>query len=195
MSKTYTVKRRGKTPQTADIDTPLWGGSFGISGKAELSYDDKALYVRLSATERDIRAELKEPLDQPCRDSCLEFFFSPVDGDSRYFNVEFNPNALMFLGFGAGRDTLIRLMPMSDSLFSAESRKTGDGWEIEYAIPHAFVRLFFPTYAPARGYKMHGNFYKCGDETKNEHYLSWNPVRSDLPDFHRQSDFGTIIFD
>ena len=41
---------------------------------------------------------------------------------------------------------------------------------------------------------MYGNFFKCGDLTEQAHYLSWNPVTSEQPDFHRPQDFGLLRF-
>jgi len=38
------------------------------------------------------------------------------------------------------------------------------------------------------------NFYKCGDDTSKRHYLSWNPVKTPNPDFHRPEYFGTLNF-
>ena len=39
------------------------------------------------------------------------------------------------------------------------------------------------------------NFYKCGDKQVEPHYLSWNPVLTDNPDFHRPEYFGKVIFE
>jgi hypothetical protein len=73
--------------------------------------------------------------------------------------------------------------------------RTEDGWEITYQIPYSFLRLFYPDFQAAPGKKMRANFYKCGDYTVQEHYLSWNPVESQIPDFHRPESFGQLIFD
>ena len=40
-----------------------------------------------------------------------------------------------------------------------------------------------------------GNFYKCGDETVQPHYYSWNPVELVDPDFHRSEFFGKLYFE
>ncbi|MBR5570284.1 MAG: hypothetical protein IKW10_05250 [Oscillospiraceae bacterium] len=39
---------------------------------------------------------------------------------------------------------------------------------------------------------IRANCYKCGDLTPKPHYLSWNPVTSPNPDFHRPQDFGLM---
>ena len=36
-------------------------------------------------------------------------------------------------------------------------------------------------------------FYKCGDKTAHPHFLSWNPVGTPAPDFHRPDFFGELI--
>ena len=79
--------------------------------------------MRLRARERDIRAEYTGLTDMPCEDSCLEFFFSPRPGDSRYFNIEFNPNCCMYLGLCDGRDALVRLLPEGFSLLHQRHRQ------------------------------------------------------------------------
>ena len=40
---------------------------------------------------------------------------------------------------------------------------------------------------------VRANFYKCGDKTAHPHFLSWNPVVSSKPDFHRPECFGELI--
>ena len=42
---------------------------------------------------------------------------------------------------------------------------------------------------------IRANFYKCGDLTPQEHYLSWNPMTSETPAFHRPCDFGLLTFE
>lgn len=85
------------------IDQALWCSPNGISALAQLCWNREALLVRLAAQEPSIRAQETGPLGMPCEDSCLEFFFCPVEEDKRYFNIEFNPNCCLYLGFGSGR--------------------------------------------------------------------------------------------
>jgi hypothetical protein len=42
--------------------------------------------------------------------------------------------------------------------------------------------------------KIMGNFYKCADDTAFKHYLSWNPILTPNPDFHRPEFFGELRF-
>ena len=45
------------------------------------------------------------------------------------------------------------------------------------------------------GMRMKGNFYKCGDHLQKPHFLSWNPIHVDRPDFHRPEFFGELVFE
>ena len=42
---------------------------------------------------------------------------------------------------------------------------------------------------------IRANFYKCGDKTAHPHYLSWSPIDTPKPDFHRPEFFGELLFD
>ena len=172
---------------------PLWIVPTSVSACAQLAYDDERLYAHLHAQESQIRAEGTGPLDQPCLDSCLEWFFSPLEGDKRYLNIEMNPNCCLYLGLGTGRGDLVRLLPQGGArALNARCVRTPDGWDLYYELPYRLIRLFFPEFVPAG--RLHGNFYKCGDLTAQEHYLAWNPVEVPTPDFHRPEFFGDLLF-
>jgi hypothetical protein len=44
------------------------------------------------------------------------------------------------------------------------------------------------------GLEAGGNFYKCGDHLKVPHFLSWNPIKTEKPDFHLPAFFGKMRF-
>lgn len=196
----YIIARRPEpldwagVPELA-IDNVLWNTEAGIRAWGQLCWDDAALWLRLRAREADIRAEhpSSERLAMPCQDSCLEFFFSPEPGDMRYFNIEYNPNRCLYLGFGGERALRVRLIPKRDP-FAPEVTRTPDGWELRYRVPFDFLRQFYPNFAPAPGAEMRANCYKCGDLCAREHYLAWNSVDSPTPNFHRPQDFGRMRF-
>ena len=179
----------------AAVDHLLWTPEVDICATAQICYDENALYLHLCAKEEHIRAEHTGLIDEVCEDSCLEFFFSPCPGDNRYFNLEFNPNCSMYLGLGDGNGTLIRLLPENRTLFDPKATRTEDGWEITYCVPYSFIRTFFPEFSAESGKSIRANFYKCGDETVQPHFFSWNRVTSETPAFHRPCDFGELVFE
>lgn len=195
--KTYVINRK---PQVLDwngipalaMDTALWVGPAPVEPQAQLCYDEEALYVRLSTKEANIRAEETGKYGMPCLDSCLEFFFCPMENSNTYFNIEFNPNGCLYLGIGNDRYDLIRLIPEEDNPLQAQPKRTEDGWEITYRITASFIRRFFPGFELASGGMLRGNFYKCGDETVQPHYYCWNPITQEQPDYHLSQFFGKL---
>lgn len=199
--KTHTVKRIAGKPEWKEIpavqvDNHLWLPSQQIQMTVQICYDDEALYVRMQATEPDVRAEYTGPLSKVCEDSCMEFFFCPSAEDDRYVNFEINPNCATHIGVGSCRADSVRVLPKNeDALFQKQACRTDDGWEVSFQIPVFFLRALFPGYALESGMVIRANFYKCGDLTASPHYLSWNPVDHPTPDFHRSCDFGTLILE
>jgi hypothetical protein len=45
------------------------------------------------------------------------------------------------------------------------------------------------------GLKATANFYKCGDGTPEPHFVTWNPVGTENPDYHRPEFFGKVLFE
>ena len=175
------------------VDQVLWKPDCGIRAFGQFCHDSASLSVHLRAVEANIRAEYTAPLSPVCQDSCLEFFFMP-ESEDRYFNFEINPNGCLWVGFGHGReDSTVLYRGGMKQFFDIRTAKSPDGWEVYYRIPLSFLRLFLPAFA-FEGV-LRANVYKCGDLTEREHYLSWNPVTSETPDFHRPEDFGLMTFE
>ena len=197
--KTYTIVKKpevldwSKIP-AASIDTCQWGYWADVTSQAQLCYDEAYIYVRLSAVEANIRAQEQTQTGMPCEDSCLEFFFCPLADNKAYFNIEMNPNGVMYLGIGTDRYDLIRLLLPENGNLEAVTNRTADGWEVTYRVPAALICRFFPGFAIRSGGKIRGNFYKCGDKTEKMHYFAWNPVECENPDFHLSQWFGELYF-
>ena len=39
---------------------------------------------------------------------------------------------------------------------------------------------------------LYANFYKCGDDTPQPHFISWSPIDLPKPDFHAPQFFGVL---
>jgi hypothetical protein len=46
-----------------------------------------------------------------------------------------------------------------------------------------------------KGKRVMGNVYKCGDAMPQAHYLTWNPIGTSRPDYHRPEYFGYLKFE
>ena len=193
--KEYTIRpfTRWEDMEKLEISERMWTPTVDIAACAKIGWAEDALLVRLTAREALIRAEESGPLGHPWEDSCLEFFFSPVAGDPRYINIEFNPNACCCLGLGDGTERM-RLLPERNWL-EPEVFTTPEGWGITYRVPFDLLKMLFPAFTAAHGTVIRANCYKCGDKTAQPHFLSWNRVTSETPNFHRPQDFGKMILE
>ena len=155
MTRQYQIQKITGKPdwkeiKKAPIDQRLWLPCEQISAYAQLAYDDSRLYVHLHAEEPQIRAENTGVLDQPCQDSCLEFFFSAAEQDARYINIELNPSLCIYFGFGTGREELMRiLLPDGAKTLHAGSEITANGWDVTYE-PHFHIQFSLWCYTDAR---------------------------------------------
>ena len=193
--KEYIIRpfSRWENMEKLEITERMWTPTVDIAACARIGYTKDALLVRLEAWEALIRAEEIGPLGHPWEDSCLEFFFSPVAGDPRYINIEFNPNACCCLGLGDGKERM-RLLPERNWL-EPKVFTTPEGWGISYHVPFDLLKMLFPAFHAAPGTVIRANCYKCGDKTAQPHFLSWNRVTSETPNFHRPQDFGKMILE
>ena len=88
--------------------------------------------MKLETKEKNYLREETGLMGLPYLDSCLEFFFSPIENDNRYFNIEFNSNACVFFGLAGGADSIMRQTPEDTSMdfFKPNIPTYEDSWEI-----------------------------------------------------------------
>ena len=197
--KTYEIKRMTNGDWSdkpiLNIDTPYRITPDTVKAWAQIAYDDEAILVRLWTEEYEHRAVETGKFGEPCKDSCLEFFFCPMEGDPRYLNFENNSVGCFYLGIGTGIPDLMRLIPDSDEdIFDRKVTKFEGGWEITYKFPYELIRRFFPEFKVFAGKKIRANCFKCADNTNPPHYLSWSPVTLENFTFHKTECFGTMTF-
>jgi hypothetical protein len=165
-----------------------------------IAYTENEIVLKYYVTEQWFKAEMTETNQDVYEDSCVEFFISPRDGGI-YYNLEFNGIGTCLMGAGTGRENRRRVDP---EIIAGIRRKTSAGgisveektgqfsWTITMAIPlYVFLHHHIEE---LKGKKFRANFYKCGDKLSEPHYLTWNPVRTENPDFHRPEYFGLLKF-
>lgn len=160
---------------------------------------DRKLYLKYYVVEKNIRAIWINDQDPVWTDSCVEFFFRPADADF-YYNFEFNCIGTCLATRRKGRNEAI--VPLSTEQMNAIGRFPSLGtepfeeksglteWKLTVEIPLEIIGLNSENLDQ----KASANFYKCGDETQFPHYLSWNHIQTEKPDFHRPEFFGEILF-
>ncbi len=195
-----------KQPEFAswnNIDTVNWS-EYGYRPQAQfrMAYTDKEFLLHYRVKEKYLRAAAAGDNDAVWKDSCVEFFMTPAD-DGFYYNFEFNCVGTCLSAAGKSRHNreplpieiiaqIRRESTLGRNPFRDE-RKGDKEWELMLAIPYTCL-FKHPGWSPA-GKSIRANFYKCGDELSEPHYLSWNPIETEKPDFHRPEFFGTVRFE
>lgn len=145
---------------------------------------------------RAVNSENNSPVHQ---DSCVEFFISPK-GQTPYYNFELNCIGTIHAAKRMDRHTG---EPLSDEQLGRVRRLASCGtkpfeelegmfsWNLIVAIP---LDLIGVTYEGSP-IDMKANFYKCADLTTTPHFLSWAPISTEQPDFHRPEFFGNITLE
>jgi hypothetical protein len=159
-----------------------------------------SIFILFEVQEKSIRAKYHIDGGKVYTDSCVEFFVSP-NNDGQYYNFEFNCIGTTLLGCRKERnmatpapEEITRQIKRFSSLGNQpfEIREGCFTWSLLVEIP--YTAFFRHSISSLKGKKIKANFYKCGDELTDPHYLSWQPIKTDRPDFHRPDFFGILQF-
>lgn len=183
----------------AGVDEVNWPEAYPYAPEClvRLARGDNGLAISFEVTGLDLRATALEDNGRSWEDSCCEFFISP--GGDEYCNIEITCIGSVLIGRGSGRNGRILLAPEDVAKVrrwsSLEKRAYDEqggtfSWSITALIPYSVIG-FDPDNLPK---EAKGNFYKCGDLTAHPHFVTWNPIKTDTPDFHRPEFFGTLAF-
>ena len=201
----------GKIPwrEIAPLDIDQVAGELPAHNpqvQAKLAYNDQALFAIFQVADRYVRATAENYQDPVCQDSCVEFFFTPgEDLNHGYFNLELNCGGTALFHHQKGRQ--LEDLPVSQANFEqleiahtlpkivfpeVEKALT---WVVEYRLPFAILSAYAPIDTPGPGMRWRANLYKCADSCSHPHWLTWSPVDTPVPDFHRPKFFGVLIFE
>lgn len=174
--------------------------------QAKLAWDDNALYIIFYVEDHYVRAVAKKYQDSVCKDSCVEFFFTPGSNlGLSYFNIEINcGGTVLFCWHPEGRDAMpiaakdcdkVEISHILPKIIDPEIKEFTT-WTIEYRLPFTIVKKYCPCAAkPAPAVVWKANFYKCADATSHPHWLTWSFVNYPSPRFHMPKYFGTLKFE
>lgn len=161
-----------------------------------IAYNENALFVKYYVRETCHQAVYTSPNDPVYNDSCVETFIA-VDNSGSYYNFEFNSLGTCLASYGKDRYNRKMLdKQVIRTIYShvewKEFPPSGKmyNWELTFILtPTVFCHNQITSFTPGN---FTANFYKCGDELEEPHYLAWNPVLSADPDFHRPAFFGGL---
>ncbi|WP_293945987.1 MULTISPECIES: carbohydrate-binding family 9-like protein [unclassified Sphingobacterium] len=176
-----------------------WSESYPYQPEVrfKIGYTEKELIVQFDVAEEQLRGNYAEANQNVWEDSCVEFFIS-FDDRKNYYNIEFNLIGTGLIGYGspdkATRNRLSAAEIETVQTFSLIERHSGTDkhWTMIQVIPLAVFK--FNDTRDLKGKTIHGNFYKCGDNLKQPHFVSWNKIDNPTPNFHLPQFFGELIF-
>lgn len=164
-----------------------------------IAHSEKYIYVDFFVRCNYLRAMNYENNSPVSQDSCVEFFVSP-ECNNHYWNFEFNCIGAINASHRTERNNPTRL---NDEQLATVKRYASCGtrpfneveglftWNLIIAVPLELMGVSYD----GNPIEMRGNFYKCASAASQPHYLSWNPIATEKPDFHRPEYFGKIILE
>lgn len=183
------------------IDCINWKKQFPYKPLTSIAiaHSDTHIYIDFFVRCNYLRAVNYKNNSSVHQDSCVEFFVCP-NCKLPYYNFEFNCIGTVHAACRHDRNTGT---PLSDEQLEQIKRYPSCGtkpfeelegmfsWNLLVAIPLSLLGIKYEGKPVA----MKGNFYKCADLTASPHFLSWAPISTPEPDFHRPEFFGDIVLD
>lgn len=184
------------------IDNVNWPEAFPYKPKVEFAFahTGEALLLHYRVEEQSVRAVAQKDHEHIWEDACVEFFCMPA-GDGIYYNVECNCTGKLLVAAGKDRHERkpapVEVMKSIDRWASLgtepfDTRMEPTKWELSLRLP--IGTFFLHKLDSFDGLTASGNVYKCGDCLPVPHFISWNPIKTENPDFHRPDFFGQINF-
>ncbi len=194
------LKRSG---QSVAIDKINWAEyPYAPTVKLFAGYSEGCLWLGYEVKGDFFRAQALHDQEAVWEDCCVEVFISTEEEKQEeasspdriiYRNFEFNLLGFAYSAVGTKEhrellgptlmDQILRYPEFSREKLPAEGSLCD--WGLCVAIPLKLLGI-------QKGSRFKGNFQKCGDLTRAPHFLSWNSILSDEPDFHLPQFFGEM---
>lgn len=196
--KLAVLDSRGARGEIASVNWPDNSPSRPLASFVG-AYSHEGIYIDFLVRCNYLRAVNYKDQSPVSEDSCVEFFLDPK-GDGEYWNFEFNCIGTINASRRFQRPNPTRL---NSEQLACVKRFASCGtrpfcemeglftWNLLIFIPFSLIGLDSDNLPEM----IRGNFYKCASATSEPHYLSWNPIVTPSPDFHRPEFFGEIYFE
>jgi hypothetical protein len=165
-----------------------------------IAYNENCILLKYFVQEDSILVLHNKDNSPVHLDSCVEFFISFND-DTAYYNLEFNSVGACYFAFGDSKND--RVLIQEEDVSKIKRQATIDSyvdngssminWELSIMIP---LEVFaFHQLTSLSDVQCKANFYKCGDALPSPHFLAWQKLVSDTPNFHLPEFFGSLHFE
>lgn len=188
-----------------EIGCANWSGEFPYKPdvKFRVWHDSRYFHLEYMVDEETTKAEQNEPGAPVYEDSCVECFIQPrPESDPHYYNFEFNAAGHLAMACRTDRfDPEDAPLEIISSVIAEPSlgsepfgeKAVGGPWTLKLAIPAS--ALFNSGISSWDGLKCRMNLYKCGEGLRRQAFLTWAPVDTPRPDYHRPEFFKEVEFE
>ena len=192
--------------QTLPLSCVNWRTDFPYQPQVsvEVGLVDSGLSVLFSVKGKEILAASTADHSNVWCDSCVEFFCRMPDSDT-YINFELNCVGAMTAARRRGRNTDVqhltldelgeikRYAPLSMESVIPFHVYSDHRWQAGMTIPlHLLYGLSLDEWR-SKGKPVPQsilcNFYACADKADEPYFVSWAPIDTPKPDFHRPEFF------
>jgi hypothetical protein len=184
------------------IDKVNWPNEFPktLPVSVHIAHDNQKIYLYYQVEGEELRAVNTKDFMSVWEDSCVEFFMQRK-GEKIYRNFEFNVHGVLLASKHETRNSSEKFseeMMSSIKRFTTirhiyKSNRQLSDWTLYVEIPKSAIG--FSQDEKLSQQTIGANFYKCGDETNEPHFISWNPIDLPKPDFHVPQFFGELTFE
>ncbi len=165
-----------------------------------IAHTDNEIILKYYVVEKNPKALEDKINGDVYKDSCVEFFISP-NSNGFYYNFEFNCIGTPHIAYGKDRFdrqlldieivNQIKIFPTL-GIKPLDLKNYNKEWSILIVIPKSV--MIHDQSINWNALNAKANFYKCGDETDEMHFVTWKAVNTPKPDYHQYSFFGDLFF-
>ena len=187
-----------KEIEKAEINECVWLFDYKPQCYAQAVFiKDEGFLFRLSCKEKNPKAVHEGFYSHVYKDSCLEVFAIFDNTSKKYVNVEMNSIGASLVAVGENRHDRTPIDKVIGKPFPVKAKIEENEWCAAVFVSCDDLEKIYGISKDdfKEGYEFYGNFYKCGDETETEHYVMWNRVETEKPDYHRPEYFGKFILE
>ena len=196
------IKQLNQGGLCLDINQINWPIDFPklLPVTVHIAHDNQKLYLYYQVEGEELRTVNTKDFMSVWEDSCVEFFMQRK-GEKTYRNFEFNAHGVLLASKRESKDNAEQLaegVMASIERFATIEHVYKEGvqlsnWTLFAAIPKEALGFLADENLSAQA--IGANFYKCGDETNEPHFISWNAIDMPKPNFHVPQFFGELIFE
>lgn len=176
--------------QKIELNHALWNTVYQPKTIAQMwIVKNEGVYLRMECFEKNPKCVYHHQDDPVYKDSCMECFinFNPLKS-TQYLNIEINANGALLMQVGSKRKDRRSITSFGVAGLKPQPFKTETSWGFVVKIPIRFIKYFYEEIA----LEWTANFYKCGDECLEPHYLSWQKIDLEKPNYHAPQFFGNL---